>query len=297
MKKLYTLSLLLVGALASAQPIITGIMDGDCTGGNPKVLEIYANGTVDFGGYNLENQTNASTSWGASLSLAPLGTKTNAFVYVVYGDVATVTPIFTAEFATIPAANVFVQGTSPTTLNINGDDRVRIVNAATLAVVDQFGADGVDGTGSAWEYLDSWAKRNNGTGPDGAAFNVANWSFGVNDYTPETGTGGSLNGFGSCQGSTPFSELVPFGTYSLANKQFNIAGLKVYPNPVKGGNLFITSDSNETKSVVIFNVLGKQVLTTTVNEGPVNVSNLNAGVYIVKITETGKTATKKLVIE
>jgi hypothetical protein len=84
---------------------------------------------------------------------------------------------------------------------------------------------------------------------------------------------------------------------NLATQDFAIAGLKVYPNPVKGGNLYITSDSNETKAVAIYNVLGKQVLTASVNDAPINVSNLSAGVYIVKITEAGKTASKKLVIE
>ncbi|MFT3794953.1 T9SS type A sorting domain-containing protein [Flavobacterium sp.] len=84
---------------------------------------------------------------------------------------------------------------------------------------------------------------------------------------------------------------------SLGVNEYQIAGLKVYPNPVKDGNLYITSDSNDTKSVVIFDVLGKQVANTTVNSQAINVSHLNAGVYMVKITEAGKTATKKLVIE
>ncbi len=292
MKKLYTLSLLLVGALASAQPIITGIMDGDCTGGSPKVLEIYANGTVDFGAYSVENQTNATAgTWGQTQSLASLGSKTNAFVYVVHGDPAVVGPIFAAEFAAIPAANVIYSGVGtgvPQPMNVNGDDRVRLIANAGSVVIDQFGTSDVDGTGLAWEYLDSWAKRNNGTTASGSNFNAAQWTF---------GGVAALDTFGTCQSSTPFSQLVPFGQFTLATKQFEIAGLKVYPNPVKGGNLFITSDSNETKSVVIFNVLGKQVLTATVNESPINVSNLSAGVYIVKITEAGKTATKKLVIE
>jgi len=296
MKKLYTLSLLLAGAVAFAQtPIITGIMDGDCTGGNPKVLEIYASGTVDFGNYTIENQTNAATTWGNSQTLVSLGTKTNTFVYVVYGDVATVTPIFNAEFAGIPASNILFQGTAITTLNINGDDRVRLVNASTSAVVDQYGAEGVDGSGTPWEYTDSWAKRNNGTGPDGA-FVQSNWTFGGGDYSGAT-PNGSLNNLGTCQNAAAFSTVVPFGTYTLATQQFNIAGLKVYPNPVKNGNLYITSDSNETKAVAIYNVLGKQVLTANVNDAPINVSNLSAGIYIVKITEAGKTATKKLVIE
>jgi len=85
---------------------------------------------------------------------------------------------------------------------------------------------------------------------------------------------------------------------SLATHQNNaIAGLKVYPNPVTNGNLFITSDSGEAKQVIVYDVLGKQVVKTTVTNQPINVSNLNSGVYMVKITEEGRTATRKLVIK
>lgn len=84
---------------------------------------------------------------------------------------------------------------------------------------------------------------------------------------------------------------------SLGTKQNSISGLNVYPNPVVNGNLFITSNSTSNKGVVIFDVLGKQVLKATVSNQAINVSSLNRGVYIVKITEEGKTATRKLVIK
>jgi len=83
---------------------------------------------------------------------------------------------------------------------------------------------------------------------------------------------------------------------TLSVKENNIAGLKVYPNPVTGGKFSITTNSNADKTVAIFDVLGKQVLNTIATE-TVNVSNLKAGVYIVKITEEGNTATRKLVIK
>jgi hypothetical protein len=47
-------------------PIITMISDGDCTGGTPKVVEIYAQGAVDFTLYSLELQSNANTTWGGT---------------------------------------------------------------------------------------------------------------------------------------------------------------------------------------------------------------------------------------
>ena len=83
---------------------------------------------------------------------------------------------------------------------------------------------------------------------------------------------------------------------SLRTSQNSISGLSVYPNPVTNGNLYITTDNNSTKSVVIYDILGKVVVRTTVTSQPVNVSALNGGVYVVKITEDGKTATRKLVI-
>jgi hypothetical protein len=94
--------------------------------------------------------------------------------------------------------------------------------------------------------------------------------------------------------SDSFASVTPT---NLGVKQNSISGLNVYPNPVSNGNLFITSNSTASKGVVIFDVLGKQVLKTTVSNQAVNVSSLNRGVYVVKITEDGKTATRKLVIK
>ncbi len=83
----------------------------------------------------------------------------------------------------------------------------------------------------------------------------------------------------------------------LSIKQNAIAGLSVYPNPVTNGTLYITSNSNEAKTVAVYDILGKQVLNTKTSNNAVNVSNLKGGTYIVKITEEGKTDTKKLIIE
>ncbi|WP_051604344.1 T9SS type A sorting domain-containing protein [Flavobacterium sasangense] len=77
----------------------------------------------------------------------------------------------------------------------------------------------------------------------------------------------------------------------------SISGLTMYPNPLKGNTLFITSTANAEMNVKIYNVLGKEVLSTKVNNTSVDVSNLASGVYIVKVTEEGKTATRKLVIQ
>jgi len=84
---------------------------------------------------------------------------------------------------------------------------------------------------------------------------------------------------------------------TLRNNQNSISGLRVYPNPVSNGTLYIETAANAEKTVTVFDVLGKQVLNTTTSDNAVNVNALRAGVYVVKITEEGKTATRKLVIK
>lgn len=111
------------------------------------------------------------------------------------------------------------------------------------------------------------------------------------DSTTETPTSMNLD---EVRLSTAWADVTPAATNSL--NQNNIAGLKVYPNPLTGNVLNITSDNNADKIVVVYDVLGKQVLTAQVINGTVNVSALTSGVYIVKVTEEGKTATKKLVV-
>jgi len=76
-----------------------------------------------------------------------------------------------------------------------------------------------------------------------------------------------------------------------------ISGFRMYPNPVTSGVVHITSFENSIKKVQIFDILGKQVLFTTLKKQELNVSRLNSGMYILKIYEKGKTVTRKLVIK
>jgi len=84
---------------------------------------------------------------------------------------------------------------------------------------------------------------------------------------------------------------------TLGTNQNTIAGLRMYPNPVSNGTLFIETSANTEKTVAIFDVLGKQVLNTTTSNNAINVASLHTGVYIVNITEEGKIASRKLVIK
>ena len=77
----------------------------------------------------------------------------------------------------------------------------------------------------------------------------------------------------------------------------NIEGLNLYPNPVNNGKVYITSKNDLDKEIIIFDVLGKKVLQTTINSKELGISNLNPGVYIIKINEGDATATRKLIVK
>lgn len=76
-----------------------------------------------------------------------------------------------------------------------------------------------------------------------------------------------------------------------------IEGLNLYPNPVSNGKVFITSKNDLDKDIIIFDVLGKKVLQTTMSSKELNISNLSPGVYIIKINEAESTATRKLIVK
>jgi hypothetical protein len=92
--------------------------------------------------------------------------------------------------------------------------------------------------------------------------------------------------------SNTFELVTPVGT--MATNQNQISGLQVYPNPTKN-ILNITTDLNSTKNVEIYDMIGKKVLVEN-TQSQLNVSSLVTGMYIVKITEDGKTSTKRIVI-
>ena len=79
--------------------------------------------------------------------------------------------------------------------------------------------------------------------------------------------------------------------------QGTIDGLNIYPNPVSSDRVYITSKTSQSKEIEIFDVLGKKILHTTITGKELNISNLTAGVYIIKIKEGEATATRKLIVK
>jgi len=84
---------------------------------------------------------------------------------------------------------------------------------------------------------------------------------------------------------------------TLTTGQFSLSEFSISPNPAKRNFVNITSTGSGAIQANVFDILGKQVINATVANGRLDVSPLNTGVYIVKLTQGAATTTKKLIIQ
>ena len=179
---------LVFAAQANADVIITGIVDGDLSGGNPKAIELYIDGSEDLSNYSLQRSSNGG-SFGSTTALS--GNYSDTFVYLIgtsNGGVAA----FDSVFGT---TGIFANRITSGTVTGNGNDAFRIVDGSNN-VIDQVAP--VSGSNS---YQDSYMYRNDTTGPDGG-WTDTNWSIPGN---------GVLDGLDASQ----HEATVPFGTYVI----------------------------------------------------------------------------------
>lgn len=144
---------------ARADLIMTAIYDGFSS--SPKGVELHVLATGSYAGWTLDTEFNENVGFSTAYTFDSTVYTAGSFLYVTS----------TATDATL----VGLAGTiiSDGSFVMNGDDRVRLTNGSI--VIDQYGVSGVDGTGQAWEYLDSFATRKSFTSANGA-FSVANWN-------------------------------------------------------------------------------------------------------------------------
>lgn len=81
----------------------------------------------------------------------------------------------------------------------------------------------------------------------------------------------------------------------LSTEDYNLSSVKIYPNPVK--NNFVYFSATQDLNIIIYNVLGKQVLIENVNANKdfIDVTNLNKGIYLMKLNSDRGSITKKLI--
>jgi hypothetical protein len=67
--------------------------------------------------------------------------------------------------------------------------------------------------------------------------------------------------------------------FTLSTSEVSTTTFSMFPNPVNGDTVTITSPSNNTKEVQVYSILGKQVINTTI-VNTLNVANLESGIYL-----------------
>ena len=176
-------------AVQAQDIVITGVVDGPLPGGVPKAIELCVlNDVTDLSVYGLGSANNGGGSDGEEFTFPAVAASAGTFIHV-----SSESDNFSAFFGFEPS---YTSGMAA----INGDDAIELFQSG--AVADIFGDIDTDGTGEPWDHIDGWAYRNDGSGPDGNAFVLANWFFsGTNALDGETSNGTA---------ATPF----PIGAYS-----------------------------------------------------------------------------------
>lgn len=258
MNKIYIIIALLSFAVGNSQVIITGIMDGDLSGGNPKVIELYVNGTIDLSEYSLWRSSNGG-DFAYQFDLS--GTFTNRFVYL--GGTSNGGE---AQFVSVFGnAGVFSDVIFNSAVNGNGDDGFQIVKKSDSSVIDQ-----VWTTDTNDSYIDSYMKRKNDTGPDGD-WVIGNWTLAGNRALDTTDAANHATAFAA-------------GTYTnsllSSDDRLQTPNLNFYPNPTETTLNF--SGLNVPVQASVFDMLGKLLIQTEVTN-TLDVSGLKAGLYMVEI--------------
>ena len=292
MKKNYFLfTFLLLSFVSFAQNVtITKIIETDCGDPFVKSVELYVDGTVDFSTEVVLNFMQNGKAWsGIQIDVSGLGVISDQFVYIAR-DIA----LMQAEFpgTTFDASNTII--TSSAT---NGDDGYQIV--LNGAVVSQFGKTETDADDDTiWEHDDSVVSRKSGT-VDTGAWDEAHWDYSgknsIDNLTACKGGDGVEAFLASLGGTYPLGSGSGW-TEALSTKAFSKAELSIYPNPVNNGLVTIKSPLAGVKNIALFDAIGRNVLKTELTSEALDVSELGAGLYLLKVTIGDRSATHKLII-
>jgi len=309
MKKITFLAALLISAVSFAQIASTSFEEPEAVGGKYFDLDdpTTSHALADNAGEPFVNFPATGDEMGFNASYAPYDTPSDGLSDGDFVGVTSFTPTgsdpypdgvngyqisdvdgnYMLEFDEVDLSGV----TTPTlslnyyiaetgyegdgTINEQGDDRIRIY------VKDLTNATEID-------ILNTAGSNINDLGIEGS------WLYGNADLL--TNTSVQLVIEVRCNSSNEaffFDNINVNGALGLGDNNQN--SFSVYPNPANG-YVNITSQTSGDKNVTVYNVLGKQVINTTINTDRLDISNLNSGVYIIKISQNGVSSTKKLVV-
>ncbi len=97
-----------------------------------------------------------------------------------------------------------------------------------------------------------------------------------------------------------FFDTLVFGYYKFKNFTLNTAnietgGIDVYPNPTTNGLLDLKSTNNSIQKAELYDALGQKIKTIQYKLGRINISELDNGLYILRLETTSGMLTKKII--
>ncbi|MES2811807.1 MAG: endonuclease [Bacteroidota bacterium] len=226
---------------------------------NNKALEI-ANATgasISLSVYSIKKQTNGAGAWSTGLTLT--GTLANNAKFVIVNSA-----IASGCYSTA-SANL---STAAAEMAYNGNDAVGLFKNGVL--VDVIGT--FDGGSANFSADETMRRKTTATVPATTFSKTSDWDI----YAMDTCSG---------IGNKSSQEVV------------NDGRLNIYPNPSNGRFTIDFNNSDKNYSIEIYSILGKKVFEKSGITTPNNtISQLQTGVYLVKITRDSETAIKKVII-
>ena len=264
MKKIFSVIVILFCSLFTFSQVnslqLQGIIDFDLVsaGYTGKALHLKANSNIsDLSNYGIGVANNGNGGDGQEYSFPSISVQAGDHILLARDTIAMAT-YFNSCFSqfdhVLAATNAISQ---------NGNDAIELFKDSI--VIETFGDINVDGTGLAWEYLDSWAFKDPS---GGVTFSGGNWIFGGVECTI-----GSLTTQAS---SCPY----PSCSSSSSTEDFNNFSFSVYPNP---SNQQINIESELIfDNIKIFDGTARELKNFTFNNKTINIENLPKGFYIIR---------------
>jgi len=271
----------------SAMPglIISEVMDGNRSGGQPKLLEItnVTDAAIDIGGFQIWRGSNGAEP--ASVMQIPASTTLDAHTSWVMANSA----------AGMAGAGYEPADQVSSAINGNGND-VYQLHSSSGQYIDAFGLAGVS---TSW-YIDSFAERLPNILNGGASYSVEEWTI------TGLGTDSPVNGSPGTPGShisDPWVSVVEH--FHPQTPEL----IQVYPNPFNAGAMitFHLFDSSYA-TLEVFDIRGNLITTLVDAEYALgshqiqwkgtsaNGTELPSGVYLVRLVTSTTTQVQRLSI-
>jgi endonuclease I/chitodextrinase len=230
---------------------------------NNKALEIKneTNGSVSLTSYSIKKQTNGAGSWSTGLILS--GT------LAINGKFVIVNSAIASSCFSTTSANL---STAVGEMTFNGNDAIGLFkNGVLIDCIGTFNG------GTANFAADVTLRRKTTATAPKATYAAADWDVLTIDSC--TGLGNKVN----------------LGNVKEILK--NNPEINVFPNPNNGNFTIQFDEIKENNSVEIYSILGQKVFEKLgIKSNTIEVSNLEKGVYFIKVNNQNNSKTKKVIV-